>query len=156
MEQRFTCSKDALRQARNAFWVYAASIPIIIFLFFLPYILKGSFAFGTFSFVYLVIILYLVYGAYRSMRAMLAIKHSYCVINGDRLYGVNTQSLFQKGNSFDIAVSEIQRIDKTTISAVGMRAQNALILHTDSQKIVLLALERTDELLKLIEPHTAE
>lgn len=156
MEQRFACSKDALRQTRIAFGVYSASIPIIIFLFFLPYLLKGSFEFGMFSFVYLLIVLYLVYGAYRSMHAMLAVKHSYCVISGDRIWGVSTQNLSQKAIPFDIPISEIQKIDKATVPGGGMRAQDALVLHTENQKIVLLSLERTDELLKQIEPNMEE
>ncbi len=72
------------------------------------------------------------------------------------MWGVRTQNLSQKAIPFDIPIREIQKIDKATVPGGGMRAQDALVLHTENQKIVLLSLERTDELLKQIEPNMEE
>ena len=146
MEKRFDCGRDALMQTRVTFWFYVGSIPIIIFLFLLPYIRQGSFTLGPYSLVYLAIIAFLLFGAYRAMRVMLSVKNSFCVIDGERVYGVSTPNPYQKAIPFDIRKDDIRGIGKTTVSIGGMRTKDALVLNTDNEKIVLLALDRSDEL----------
>ena len=102
--------------------------------------------FGTFSFVYFIIAAYLLYSAYRSLRVMRSIKHSYCVIDTDRVYGVSTPDPNEKAIPFDIRRSDICSIEETTVSAAWMRTQSALVLNTQDQKIILLALDRPEEL----------
>ena len=150
MEKRFNCSKDALAQTKITFWFYIGSIPIIIFLFMLPFIQAGRFTFSPYSLVYIVIIAFLMYFGYRSMLVMQAVKNSYCIVEGDRVYGVSTPNPYQKGVPFDIQKSEILGVGKTMISTGGMRSQNALQLNTQNQKIVLLAVEQMDELKDLL------
>ena len=146
MEKQYGCSKDALTQTRITFWFYAGSIPIIIFLFLLPFIRQGSFQFSPYSLVYIVIIGYLLFGAYRSLRVMLSVKNSHCVISEDRVYGVSTPNPYKQSIPFDIQKGDILGIGKTTISVGGMRTQNALILNTEKEKIVLFAIDRMEEL----------
>ena len=146
MEKRYSCSKDALTQTRVTFWFYVGSIPIIIFLFMLPYIREGGFVFGPYSLVYVIIIAYLLFGAYRAMRVMISVKNSFCVIDGDRVYGVSTPSPYRKAIPFDIQKNEIRGIGKTMISIGGMRTKDALVVNTAHQKIVLLAIERMNDL----------
>jgi hypothetical protein len=146
MEKRFSCSKDALRQTRITFWGYAISIPIIIFLFLLPYIRAGAFVLTPFSIIYIGIILFLIYSAYRSLRAMISTKNTYCVIDGDRVYGVSIPNPMKAPVPFDINKNEIRGIGKTTVSCGGMRTQNALVINTDHQKFTVFAIERINEL----------
>ena len=47
---------------------------------------------------------------------------------------------------FDIAKDEILGMAKTTISVGRMRSKSALVLNTQTQKIVLLSIERIDDL----------
>ena len=148
MEKRFNCSKEALTQTRITFWFYVGSIPIIIFLFLLPYIRQGSFTFGPYSLVYVAIIAFLLFGAYRAMRVMLSVKNSFCVIDGERISGLSTPNPYQKAIPFDIRIGDIRGIGKTMIPVGGMRTKDALILNTDKEKIVLLAIDRVDELKK--------
>ena len=148
MEKRFTCSKEALTQTRITFWFYVGSIPVIIFLFLLPYIREGSFTFGPMSLIYIAIILFLLFGTYRSMLVMLATKNTLCVIDGDRVYGVSTPSPYKKAIPFDIQRSDIRGIGKTTVSTGGMRTQDALVLNTGREKIILFAIDRMQELQK--------
>ena len=133
-------------QTRITFWFYAGSIPIIIFLFLLPYFRQGSFSFGPYSLVYVAIIAFLIFGAYRALRVMLSVKKSFCVINGDRISGLSTPNPYQKAVPFDIRIDEILGIGKTTVSIGGMRTKDALILNTEKEKIVLLAIDRVEEL----------
>ena len=156
MEQTFSCSRDALRQSRITFWFYAASIPIIIFLFLLPFIRAGSFALSPYSLIYIAIILYLIYSGYRSMRVLLSIKNSHCVVENDRIYGVSTPSPVKKAIPFDIRKSDILSVAKTNVSCGGMRSREALVLNTQDQRIVLFAIERMDELQKELSPQTAQ
>ncbi len=146
MEKQFGCSRDALRSIRITFWVYVASIPIIVFLFLLPYIRAGAFTVSPYSVIYIAIVIYLLFETYRTTRVMLSIKKSRCVITPDRVTGVSTPNPYKPSIPFDIARDEIRGIAKTTISVGGMRSQKALVLNTETQKIVLLAIDRIDEL----------
>ena len=146
MEKRFDCSKDALTQTRITFWFYVGSIPVIVFLFLLPYIRQGSFTLGLYSLIYAAIIVYLLFGAYRAMRVMLSVKNSFCVIDGERISGVSTPNPYEKAIPFDIRIADILGIGKTTVSIGGMRTKDALILNTEKEKIVLLAIDRVEEL----------
>lgn len=146
MAKRFTCSKKTLRQACITFWFYVICIPIIPVLFLLPYLLGGNLEVGPFSLVYLVIILFLLYGAYRSLRILRSLRKSCCVIDGDRVYGISVPDPNLAAIPFDLSGDDIRDIEKTTVSAAWLRTQNALILHTKDRKIVLLALEQTEEL----------
>lgn len=146
MEKRFTCSKNALTQTRITFWFYAGSIPIIIFLYLLPYIRSGYFGFGPYSLVYFGIIVFLTFGAYRAMRVMMSVKKSFCAIDGERVYGVSTPDPYKNAIPFEIRKSDILGIGESSVSVGGMRTKETLILNTETQKIVLLALDQTDEL----------
>lgn len=146
MEKRFECDRTALRQSRITFWFYVVSIPIIIFLFLLPFIRAGQFVFSPYSIVYIGIILYLIYAGYRSMLVMNSIKHSYCAVEGDRISGVSTPDPYKKAIPFELDRRDILGIGKTTVSAGGMRSYPALVINTADQKIVLLTIEHVDEL----------
>ena len=151
MEKRYTCSKDALRQTRITFWVYAGSIPVIIILYLIPYLGGNGVVFSVFSLIYVAVLLYLLFGAYRSMRVMLSAKNSFCTIEGDRVSGVSTPDPYKASISFDISKSDIRGIGKTEISVGGMRTLPALVLNTDQKKIVLFAIDRADELRRDLE-----
>ena len=77
---------------------------------------------------------------------MLSTGKSYCVITDDRISGLSTPSPFKNGIPFDIAKSEIRGIGKTDVSVGGMRMYNALVINTNKQKLVLLAIDRIDEI----------
>lgn len=141
-------------QSRITFWFYVGSIPIIIFLFMLPYIRAGQFVFNPFSLVYLIIVAVLIFFAYRTMRVLLSTKNSYCVVEEDRVYGVSTPNPYQRAIPFDIRKDEILGIGKTSISVGGMRSHEALVLNTNKQKIILFAIERMDELKKELSPES--
>ena len=146
MENRYNCNPNELTQSRITFWFYVGSIPIIAFLFILPYLKAGTAAFTPFSLVYVGLILVLIYFAYRAFRVMQATRNSYCEIRGDRVSGVSTPNPQQKGEPFDIAKSEILGIGKTMVSVGGTRAYNALLINTQDRKYVLLAIDKIDEL----------
>ena len=111
--------------------------------------------FSPYSIVYIGIILYLIYAGYRSMLVMNSIKHSYCVVEGDRISGVSTPDPYKKAIPFELDRRDILGIGKTTVSAGGMRSHPALVLNTADRKIVLLSLERTDELIDELNNHQA-
>lgn len=146
MEKRYNCSKSELTQSRITFWFYAVSIPIIIVLFVFRNIVDGVFQFSPFSLIYVAIVLFLGYCGYRAYRVMLSTGKSYCVITDDRISGLSTPSPFKNGIPFDIAKSEIRGIGKTDVSVGGMRMYNALVINTNKQKLVLLAIDRIDEI----------
>ena len=146
MEKRFTCSKEVLSHTRVTFWVYAASTPIVIFLYMLPYIRAGKFVFSPFSLIYVAVAAYLLFGTYRAFRALLSTKKTFCVIDGDRVYGVSTPNPYKKSIPFEILKSDIRGIGKTTVSVGGLRSQPALALNTDHDKVILFAIDRIDEL----------
>lgn len=148
MEKKFTCNPNELTQARITFGVYAASVPIIIFLYLLPMIRSGQFEFGIVSIAYIAIIGFLVFQTYRTYRVLAATKKSYCLIRDDRIVGVSTPNPFEKAKSFDIARSEVLGIGTTTVPVGGMRAYNALVLNTKNHKYTLFAIDRIDELKK--------
>ncbi len=146
MEKRYNCNPNELRQSRITFWFYVGSIPIIIFLFLLPYMQQGKFVFGPFSFVYIVIILFLLYSGYRAFRVMKSTQNSHCIVTDTRVSGVSTPNPYKTAIPFDIEKTDILGIGKTTVSVGGMRAYNALVINTKDQKIVLLAIDSPDEL----------
>ena len=92
MEQKYTCNPNELTQSRITFWVYAVSIPIIIFLFLPPFIRTGEFRFSIASIAYIAIIGFLCYQTYRTYCVMHATKNSYCEIKDGRISGVSTPS----------------------------------------------------------------
>ena len=147
MEKRFNCDKNILGHTRITFWVYAICIPIIVFLWALPSIQAGQLTFNPIGLIVCgVILICLIFAGYRAMRVMNSVKNSYCVIDGDRVYGLSTPDPFQKAVPFEIQKSEILGIGKTTVSAGGMRSHDALVINTEKQKIVLLGIERMNEL----------
>ena len=111
---------------------------------------------NPFSIIYIGIILFLIYSAYRSLRILLSVKKTCCVIDGDRLYGVSIPNPVKKAVSFDINRNEIRGIGKTTVSCGGMRSQNALVINTNDRKITLFAIERINELQNELSEQTKE
>ena len=111
---------------------------------------------NPFSIIYIGIILFLIYSTYRSLRILLSVKETFCVIEGDRLYGVSTPDPIKKAVPFDIKRDEIRGIGKTTVSCGGMRSQNALVINTTDQKITLFAIERINELQNELNEQTKE
>jgi hypothetical protein len=156
MEKRFTSSKDARTQTGITFWFYVGSLPIIAFLFILPFIRAGQFAFSPYSLIYILIFAFLLFSGYRAMRVMQAVKNSYCVIDGERVYGVSTPSPYRSAIPFDIQKKDILGIGKTTVSTGGMRTQEALVLNTETQTIVLFAIDRIKELKDELQTKSAE
>ena len=150
MEKRFNCNKKELTQSRITFWVYAVCIPIIVFLFVLPYIRGISTGFNPFSIIYILIVLYLIFEGYRSLRVLISIKRSYCVVNERLVSGISIQDPVKKGEPFEINRSEILGVGKTKISVGGMRSHNALAVNTKQRKYVLFAIENPDELIALL------
>ncbi len=148
MEERYHSSNSELRQSRITFWFYVISLPIIIVLLTTLILRSGGFQFNFVTIACGAIVLYLLFCTYRSFRVMTATKGSFCVVTDDRISGISTPSPYKQGEAFDIARSEILGIAKTTVPVGGMRAYNALVLNTAHRKIVLLAIDRIDELKK--------
>lgn len=155
MEMRFNCNKKELTQARITFWVYAICVPIIVFLFILPYLRGIASGFNPFSIVYILIVLYLCYQGYRSLCVLFAIKRSYCIVKDENFSGISTPDPFKKGKHFEIRKSDILGIAKTTVSVGGMRTHSALAVNTKDQKYILFAIENLNELTDSLETSTA-
>ncbi len=148
MEERYNCNKNELTQSRITFWFYAISLPIIIGLLTMIVLRNGGFQLNFATLGCTAIVLYLLFCTYRSFKVMSATTKSYCVVTSDRISGLSTPSPYREGIPFDIARSEILGIAKSTVPVGGMRTYNALILNTANQKILLLAIDRIDELKK--------
>ena len=151
MTNRYSCNPRELSQARVTFWCYAVSIPIIIFLFLLPVLRGGTIAFSPITLVYPLIVLFLIYQAYRSLRVLLSTKNTYCETDGERIRGLSIPTPFRRAEPFDIAKSEILGIAKTGVAIGRMRSFEALVLNLQSKQLVLFALDRIDELKKELE-----
>ena len=155
MEERYNSSKNEQTQSRITFWFYVISIPIIIGLLTMMVLRSGGFQFNFATLACVAIVLYLLFCTYRSFRVMTATKNSHCIVTADRVSGISTPSPYKEGIRFDIARSEILGIAKSTVPVGGMRAYNALVLNTADQKIVLLAIDRIDELRKELQNRTS-
>ncbi len=155
MEKRFNYDPNALRLARITFWGYVVCILIIILIFLFPFFRGEPFAIDTYTIIYSAIMLFLLYSGYKVMKVMNSIKRSYCVVTDDRISGISTPDPFKPAVPFDIARADIVGAEKTTASSGGLRSHPALVLNTADRKIVLLSLERTDELIDELNNHQA-
>lgn len=151
MEQNYFYNKRDLSSARITFWVYAASVPIVIFLYILPALRGGSFELSLFGLILPALILYLIYGSYRTLRVLLSVKNTCCKIDADTVSGVSTPNPFRKSEPFEIRKSDILGIGKTAVPIGGTRELPALVLNTAQHKYVLLAIDRIDELRAALE-----
>lgn len=146
MKETYSCNKNELTQSRITFWFYAVSTPIIIVIFIINNIKDGVFQINPFSLVYAAIVIGLAYCGYRAFRVMNATANSQCTVTDERVSGISTPTPYKKGIPFDIAREEILGIGKTTVTVGFMRAYNALAINTQKDKIILLAIDRMDEL----------
>lgn len=150
MEKTFQSNPNEVTQTKIAFRFYVISIPIVAFLFLLPYILGSAIRFSPLHLAYVAVIVFVGYGAFRARQVMHAVRASECVVTDTSVEGVNTPDPHRSGERFSINRSEIKSVGRKQIPLSTARSLNAVVINTEHKQYVLLALENEDELIHLL------
>ncbi len=168
MEQKFTCSKLALKKARICFWFYIVGALLIAALFFLPFIFGKNNRIDWLAVIYLLIEIYLAYSAYRAYCVIRALRNSFCELNNEIVSGISIIDPYQKGIPFQIEKTQITGIEEKAVVSVKKeelsysprlhrpqfsspyiyRYPSVVIRTKDNVNYTLFGIELTDEIKK--------
>ena len=146
MKQTYLTDKHSLRLTRITFWVYLLSVPIILLVFAIPYLQGKPFEINLFHLIYLGIVGYLAYQAYKLLRVILAMKRTRCSVTEDTVSGYSIPNPMKKGEAFSIARDEILGIGKKHYSIGTLRSLDILLLNTKEHTYALLSVDKMDAL----------
>lgn len=115
MEQKFTCSKLALKKEWSFVLIFVIGFLLVAALFFLPILIGKNHKISWVSAIYLLIEIYLAYLAYRSYRVIRALHDSFCELKGETVSGISIIDPYQKGIPFQIEKNQIKGIEEKSV-----------------------------------------
>ena len=156
MSKKYGYDTQILRSARITFWFYLICIPLIVFIFLIPYLQYGTIQLSLISIIYIAMFVFFAIQAYRSFLVMRTVKESYCELDEKAISGINIESPYQKGTPFRITRDEILGVGVKQMSIGNARVFHALILNTQSKKYSLFAVDQMGEIRKALQDNDSE